>query len=148
MTNSPAGPVPEHPVPAVRDEDVQVVRLLLDMQQQIARVEGTQISIVQQMQSAENSRREIYRKIDDVSDKAAAAAHRAEVAVTRAEHAVASSTALKPSVDDYVTMRGYVRAGLWALGLVVMPLLGLIGYGALQAWHYIAAHIDLSRLWK
>jgi len=45
-------------------------------------------------------------------------------------------------------MRGYVRAGLWALGLVVMPLLGLIGYGALQAWHYIAAHIDLSRLWK
>jgi hypothetical protein len=150
MTDAPAGPTPEHPLPAQRDTPgpPSIVTLLLDMQQQIARVEGTQIALVRQMQNADQSRREIHRKLDTVSDKATAAAHRAELAVTRAEHAVASSAALKPSVDDYVTMRGYVRTGLWALGLIVMPLIGLLGYGAMQVYQYVVAHLDLTRLWK
>lgn len=151
MTDQPAGPVPEHPTPAARvgsGEEVTGITLLLDMQQQIARVEGTLISVVSQMQSADVSRREIHKKLDVVSDRATAAAHRAETAVTRAEHAVAAASALKPSVDDYVTMKGYVRVGLWALGLVVMPLLGLLGYAAMQAWQYAVAHLDLTRLWK
>lgn len=150
MTDMPAGPTSEHPVPAARvgTEEISVITLLLDMQQQIARVEGTQIALVGQMQSADLSRREIHKKLDLVSDKATAAAHRAEIAVSRAEQAVASAAALKPNVDDYVTMRGYVRAGLWALGLVIMPLLGLLGYAAISAWHYVAAHVDVTRLWK
>lgn len=144
MTDAPpAGPTPEHPRPAgrVKTEDLSIVTLLLDMQQQIARVEGTQIALVAQMQSAEISRREIHKKIDGV-------ASRAEIAVRKAQQAVSTAAALKPSVDDYVTMRGYVRAGLWALGLVIMPLIGLLGYGAVHLWQFVVAHIDLSRLWK
>lgn len=149
MAELPAGPVPEHPMPAAHPiGDMTVVTLLLDMQQQIARVEGTQIGLLNQMAHADTSRREIHKKLDVVGDKATAAAHRAEIAVARAEQAVATAAVLKPSVDDYMTMKRYVRAGLWALGLVIMPLIGLLGYGAMQLWHYIVVHIDLSRLWK
>lgn len=150
MTDTPAGPTPEHPIPAARigTEDVSVVTLLLDMQQQIARVEGAQIVLVKQMENADASRREIHKKIDVVSANATAAVHRAEVAVSRAESAVSTAAALKPGVDDYIAMRGYAVTGLWALGLFVLPVLGMLGYAAVQVWHYVAAHIDWPRLWK
>lgn len=150
MTDAPAGPMPEHPVPKARPEDppVSVVTLLLDMQQQISRVEGTQIAVVGQLQSVDARALAIHEKLDAVSERATSAANRAEIAVTRAELAVTAAAALKPSVDDYVTMKGYARTGLWALGLFVMPLLGLLGYAAIQLWHYVVAHFDLSKLWK
>ena len=150
MTDVPAGPMPEHPVPEQRTlpDNPSVIGLLLDLQQQIARVEGAQIVMVGQMASAEESRRIIYQKIEAVSDKAVEAAHRAEVAVTQAVKAGEATAAMKPGVDDYLMMKGYARFGLAALGLVIMPLLGVLGYFAVQLWHYIVAHVDLTRLWK
>ncbi len=142
--------MPEHPLPAARlaTEDVSVVTLLLNLSQQIARVEGAQVILVGQMQSADLSRREIHKKLDAVNEKASDAANRAEIAVTEAKQAVSAAAGMKPSVDDYVTMRGYVRVGLWALGLIIMPTIGLLGYAAVSLWHFVVAHVDLSRLWK
>ncbi|MDB6098305.1 MAG: hypothetical protein JWN58_1008 [Gammaproteobacteria bacterium] len=154
MADTPAGPTPEHPPPPPAI-DPSVHTLLLDIVQQMGSIEGTQIGIVRELQDGTESRRRLHEKLDVVSEKAVAAAHRAEVAVTRAEHAVTAAVqaataaaALKPSVDDYISMKGYVRVGLWALGLFVMPLVGLLGYFAVQLWQFIVAHIDLSRLWK
>lgn len=140
--------MPEHPAPSVPvADDTTMFTLLLDLREQLGRIEGTQIGLITQATNAETSRAALHSKLDAVSEKATAAAHRAELAVSHAEQAVSAAQNMKPAVDDYVTMKGYAKAGLYALGLVVMPLLGLLGYGVVQLWNLAITHLDLSRLW-
>lgn len=121
--------------------DGDVIRILLDLQGQVARVEGAQIIIAKQnaelqggQRDASESRRRLHDKLDQVTAEARAAATKADAAATAIDQ-------LKPDVAEFVRLRGNVKVGLTVIGIVLMPALGAIGWGLAEAWRWLWTHV-------